>query len=84
MSVQGVSGKTFGTQHGAYSVYFNGGADFTVTDVRLAESIEILNALNVPILKEPVPRTGAVGPIKSVYLCDPDANLIEVCNDARR
>ena len=55
-----------------------------MTEVRLAEYIEILNALNLPILNEPVPRTGAVGPITLVYLRDPDANLIEVCNDERR
>jgi hypothetical protein len=32
----------------------------------------------VPILEGPVVRTGAVGPIRSVYFRDPDANLIEV------
>jgi catechol 2,3-dioxygenase-like lactoylglutathione lyase family enzyme len=26
----------------------------------------------------PVPRTGAVGPIRSLYLRDPDGNLVEV------
>jgi catechol 2,3-dioxygenase-like lactoylglutathione lyase family enzyme len=28
----------------------------------------------------PVPRTGATGPIVSVYLRDPDGNLIELSN----
>ncbi len=28
----------------------------------------------------PVPKTGATGPITSVYFRDPDGNLIEVAN----
>lgn len=32
----------------------------------------------VPVLEGPVPRTGATGPILSLYLRDPDGNLIEV------
>lgn len=62
-----------------------GSADLCfVTDVPLAKFIEHLNALNMPILDGPVSRTGALGPIISVYLRDPDANLIEVCNYERR
>ena len=30
----------------------------------------------------PVPRTGAMGPITSLYLRDPDGNLVEVSNYA--
>ncbi|HEY3565381.1 MAG TPA: VOC family protein, partial [Casimicrobiaceae bacterium] len=33
---------------------------------------------NVAILEGPVAKTGATGPIRSVYFRDPDANLIEV------
>jgi catechol 2,3-dioxygenase-like lactoylglutathione lyase family enzyme len=32
----------------------------------------------VPVLEGPVRRTGAAGPIQSVYFRDPDRNLIEV------
>lgn len=32
----------------------------------------------VPVEDGPVPRTGATGPIRSVYFRDPDQNLIEV------
>ncbi len=37
-----------------------------------------LRAAGVAIEEGPVPRTGARGPITSVYLRDPDGNLIEV------
>ncbi|MGE5169674.1 MAG: VOC family protein [Rudaea sp.] len=32
----------------------------------------------VPILQGPVDKTGATGPIRSIYFRDPDENLIEV------
>ena len=37
-----------------------------------------LAACGVAILEGPVARTGATGPIRSIYFRDPDANLIEV------
>lgn len=45
---------------------------------RLDAVIEHLRACGVPILEGPVKRTGALGPITSVYFRDPDQNLIEV------
>jgi catechol 2,3-dioxygenase-like lactoylglutathione lyase family enzyme len=39
-----------------------------------------LAACGVDILQGPVPRTGAHGPILSVYFRDPDGNLVEVSN----
>lgn len=39
-----------------------------------------LNAAGVTIELGPVERTGAVGKIRSVYLRDPDDNLIELSN----
>ncbi|MFO1317309.1 MAG: VOC family protein [Burkholderiales bacterium] len=39
-----------------------------------------LRECGVAVLEGPVARTGAVGPITSVYFRDPDNNLIEVAN----
>jgi len=33
---------------------------------------------NVTVEEGPVPRTGALGPIRSLYFRDPDGNLLEV------
>lgn len=41
-----------------------------------------LKAIGLPVEKGPVSRTGANGPIRSIYLRDPDGNLIEVSNRA--
>jgi len=46
----------------------------TPLDVVLAE----LATAGVAVEAGPVPRTGAMGPITSVYFRDPDQNLIEV------
>jgi catechol 2,3-dioxygenase-like lactoylglutathione lyase family enzyme len=37
-----------------------------------------LAACGIPIDEGPVTRTGALGPIESVYIRDPDGNLIEL------
>ncbi len=49
-----------------------------IADGSLADVVAHLSACGVPILEGPVKRTGAVGPIDSVYFRDPDQNLIEV------
>ena len=56
-----------------------GGLDLCfIADRPLDEVIARLGALGVPIVEGPVQRTGATGPIRSVYLRDPDLNLIEI------
>ena len=40
--------------------------------------IEHLESCGVSIIEGPVGKTGATGPIRSVYFRDPDGNLIEV------
>ncbi|MDQ2151374.1 VOC family protein [Alcaligenaceae bacterium C4P045] len=44
----------------------------------LDEVIAALKGKSVSILEGPVMRTGATGPIRSIYLRDPDLNLIEI------
>jgi catechol 2,3-dioxygenase-like lactoylglutathione lyase family enzyme len=59
-----------------------GSADLCfVTPTPLEEVIEYLNALKVHIEEGPVPRTSGLGKLRSVYIRDPDRNLIEISND---
>ena len=54
-----------------------------IAAVPLDTVIERLNALGVPIVEGPVMRTGATSRIRSVYVRDPDLNLIEISELAR-
>jgi catechol 2,3-dioxygenase-like lactoylglutathione lyase family enzyme len=51
-----------------------------VTRVPMPQVLAHLAACGVEVLQGPVPRTGARGPILSVYFRDPDGNLVEVSN----
>ena len=58
-----------------------GAGDFCLlTSVPLDEVIAHFGALGIPIVEGPVAKTGAVGPLRSVYVRDPDGNLVEVAN----
>lgn len=58
-----------------------GSADLCfLTSVPLPEVQTHLAACGVTVSEGPVQRTGAQGPILSVYFRDPDLNLIEVSN----
>ena len=58
-----------------------GSADLCfVTSMSVSDVVEHLRACGVELLEGPVQRTGAVGPIVSVYFRDPDGNLVEVSN----
>lgn len=50
--------------------------------VPLDQVIAHLQKLSVPIVEGPVMRTGATSRIRSVYLRDPDLNLIEISEPA--
>jgi catechol 2,3-dioxygenase-like lactoylglutathione lyase family enzyme len=56
-----------------------GGLDLCfIADRPLDEVIKFLREKGVEIIEGPVPRTGATGPLRSIYLRDPDLNLIEI------
>jgi catechol 2,3-dioxygenase-like lactoylglutathione lyase family enzyme len=58
-----------------------GSADLCfLTELALEEVVARALAHGVRLIEGPVPRTGAVGPLRSVYFRDPDGNLIEVAN----
>ena len=51
-----------------------------ITGVPIIEVMAHLQECGVAVEEGPVLRTGAMGPINSVYFRDPDNNLIEVSN----
>ncbi len=58
-----------------------GSADLCfLTSMPIAAVVGQAEALGIAIEEGPARRTGALGPINSVYARDPDGNLIEVSN----
>lgn len=58
-----------------------GAGDFCLLTRTLIEVVLAhLEAQGVAIVEGPIERTGALGPIHSVYFYDPDENLVEVAN----
>lgn len=59
-----------------------GSADLCfLTATPVAEVAREFSAAGIAIEEGPVKRTGAVRPLMSVYLRDPDGNLIEIANE---
>lgn len=44
----------------------------------MKDLVNHVTALNIPVVLGPVGRIGARGPMKSLYLRDPDGNLVEL------
>jgi catechol 2,3-dioxygenase-like lactoylglutathione lyase family enzyme len=58
-----------------------GSADLCfLTAEPLSAVVVHLRNYGVEILEGPIERTGAQGPIESIYIRDPDGNLIEIAN----
>jgi len=58
-----------------------GSADLClITETPIAEVISILESKQIPIIAGPGKRTGAIGVLLSIYVYDPDDNLIEIAN----
>jgi len=52
------------------------------TEAPIADVVAHLESCGVAIAEGPVRKTGALGPMMSVYFRDPDGNLVEVSNYA--
>jgi catechol 2,3-dioxygenase-like lactoylglutathione lyase family enzyme len=58
-----------------------GSADLCfVVEQPLSEWQERLAGLGVPVIVGPGPRDGALGPMTSLYVRDPDGNLVELAS----
>lgn len=56
-----------------------GSADLCfVSDRPLTEWLDHLADLEVPLVAGPAPNLGALGPMTSLYIRDPDGNLVEI------
>ena len=51
-----------------------------LSDLPIQEWIERFELHNIPIENGPVQKTGATGPLMSIYVRDPDGSLIEISN----
>jgi len=60
-----------------------GSADLCfLTDTPVIEFADHMATLGFPLLEGPTRKTGATGPLTSIYFHDPDGNLVEIANRA--
>ena len=76
--------NTFPCYTGLYGATLHptpGSADLCfLTSIPLEQVIAHIRACEVPIVEGPVNKTGATGPLRSLYVRDPDGNLLEIAN----
>jgi catechol 2,3-dioxygenase-like lactoylglutathione lyase family enzyme len=65
--------KAFNVKEGSADLCF-------VVKTKLSEVKDYLESINIEIEEGIVLRTGAIGKIESIYIRDPDLNLIELSN----
>ena len=51
-----------------------------ISEINVNEWIKVFDNFDIKIEDGPVQKTGANGPIRSIYVRDPDKNLIEISN----
>lgn len=51
-----------------------------LSDSPMPEILDYLQQLNIPVILGPIGRSGAVSKLNSIYINDPDGNLIEIAN----
>lgn len=65
--------------HLQYSHYPSGGLDLCfIVSTSLDRVVDHLLEMGIPIIEGPTERSGALGTIRSIYIRDPDQNLIEL------
>jgi catechol 2,3-dioxygenase-like lactoylglutathione lyase family enzyme len=58
-----------------------GSADLCfLTSLPLEQVMDHMRECGVPLVEGPVQKTGARGPLRSIYIRDPDGNLLEISN----
>ncbi len=58
-----------------------GSADFClITETPMDELLAHLQRVGIAVILGPTPRTGATGRMTSVYIRDPDLNLVEIAH----
>jgi catechol 2,3-dioxygenase-like lactoylglutathione lyase family enzyme len=54
-----------------------------ISEIPLDKFIELLNEKKIKIVEGPVERTGATSTLRSIYVRDPDQNLIEISEEIK-
>ena len=62
----------------AHNVTFGSADICLIAEGNISDLLQELESKHAPIELGVVPRTGANGPIDSIYLRDPDLNLVEI------